>query len=256
MPRREKAVNDEQWTVTGEFGDDVREDLTQLVDLQNLDLEIAKLQKEVQEVPRAIADLEQHLIASRGAWDQARGSLASLEQLRRSKERDLEEVTAEQRKRQGRLFEIKTNQEYAAVLKEIETLKDRRSRLEDETLELFDQIEAAQGVVRDQEALFQEREKAFQHERAIKEMGLKRLQGEFGRLQEERERQANRMDPGLLQIYHRLLRSRGGVAVVPVKDGSCLGCYVALTPQTYNELRKGEVLISCANCQRILYWKG
>ncbi|MFQ5532703.1 MAG: zinc ribbon domain-containing protein [Candidatus Methylomirabilales bacterium] len=231
-------------------------ELTQLVDLQNLDLEIARLQREVQQVPVEIAALEQQLLSSRGAWDQSRDRLTALEQDRRSRERDLDEVTAEQRKRQGRLFEIKTNQEYAAVLKEIDGFKERRSKLEDEILELFDQIDVAQNAVREQEALFHEREKTFHRERTTKDEELRHLQSELDRLQDERRRQANRVESGLLQNYQRLLRSRGGVAVVQVKDGSCLGCYVALTPQTYNELRKGEVLISCANCQRILYWKG
>lgn len=234
----------------------MREDLAQVVDLQDLDLEIAGLQREVQRIPREVADGEQLLNSSRGAWDQARERLAALEQLRRRKERELEDVTAEQRKRQGRLFEIKTNQEYAAVLKEIEGLKERRSKLEDEILGTFDDIEAAQSAVRDESARFQEREKIFQQERTTKEGELRRLQGELERLQEERRRQANRVEASLLQTYQRLLRSRGGLAVVPVKDGSCLGCHVALTPQTYNELRKGEVFVSCANCQRILYWKG
>jgi len=235
---------------------DVREDLAQVVDLQDLDLEIAGLQREVQRIPREVTDGEQLLNSSRGAWDQARERLAALEQLRRRKEHELEDVTAEQRKRQGRLFEIKTNQEYAAVLKEIEGLKERRSKLEDEILGTFDDIEAAQSAVRDESARFQEREKIFQQERTTKEGELRRLQGELERLQEERRRQANRVEASLFQTYQRLLRSRGGLAVVPVKDGSCLGCHVALTPQTYNELRKGEVFVSCANCQRILYWKG
>lgn len=234
----------------------MREDLTQVVDLQHLDLEIARLQKEVQRIPREIADGEQLLSSSRGAWDQAREGLATAEQLRRRKERELEDVTAEQRKRQGRLFEIKTNQEYTAVLKEIEGLKERRSKLEDEILQIFDDIEAAQSTVREESARFQEREKIFQQERTTKEGELTRLQGELEHIQEERRRQANRVEPTLLQTYQRLLRSRGGLAVVPVKDGSCLGCHVALTPQTYNELRKGEVFLICANCQRILYWKG
>ncbi len=234
----------------------MREDLAQVVDLQNLDLEISRLQREVQKIPREIADWEQQLNSSRREWDEARERLSNCDQLRRRKERELEEVTAEQRKRQGRLFEIKTNQEYAAVLKEIEGLKERRSKLEDEILELFDQIEVAQGTVRNEEALFQEREKTFEQQRTAKEAELGRLQGELGRFQEDRRRHANRVEPGLLQMYDRLVRTRGGVAVAPVKDGSCLGCYVALTPQTYNELRKGEVLIACANCQRILYWKG
>jgi uncharacterized protein len=242
--------------VNRELGEDVREDLVQVVDLQNLDLEIAKIQREVQEIPREIADLEQQLQGSRRVWDQAREHLASLEQLRRRHERELEDVTVEQRRRQGRLFEIKTNQEYTAVLKEIEGLKERRSKLEDEILELFDQIESAQGAVRDEETRFREREKTCGQERTAREGELRRLRAELDRLQEERRRQAARVEPGLLQTYQRLLRSRGGIAVVQVKDGSCLGCHVGLTPQTYNELRKGDLLFTCANCQRILYWKG
>ena len=234
----------------------MREDLAQVMELQNLDLQIARLQREIEKIPREIAELEHGLASSRGAWEQARERLAALEQLRRSKDRELEDVMAEQRKRQGRLFEIKTNQEYAAVLKEIEGLKARSSKLEDEILELLDQIETAQGMVQDEAVLFQEREKAFEEKRSIREDELRRLQGEMGRIEEQRRRQVSRVEPGLLQIYQRLLRSRGGVAVAQVKDGSCLGCYVSLTPQTYNELRKGEILLSCANCQRILYWKG
>ncbi len=233
----------------------MREDLAQIVDLQDLDLEITRIQREVQDIPRDIAELEQELQRSRKMWDQARDHLASCEQLRRRHEIELEEVTAEQKKRQGRLFEIKTNQEYTAVLKEIEALKERRSKIEDEILELFDQIETAQGGVRKEERLFREREQRCEQERTAKEKELHRLEAELGRLQEERGRQAARVEPGLLQTYQRLLRSRGGVAVVPVKDGSCLGCHVALTPQTYYELRKGDVLFTCANCQRILYWK-
>ncbi|MFQ5988456.1 MAG: zinc ribbon domain-containing protein [Candidatus Methylomirabilales bacterium] len=233
----------------------MREDLTQVVDLQSLDLEIARLQKEVEKIPREIAESEQQLANSRGAWEQAREHLAALEQLRKTKERELEDVTAEQRKRQNRLVEIKKQHEYDAVRKEIDGLKERRSKLEDEILELFDQIEAAQAGVRSEEARFQAGEKMFNEQRTTKEGELKRLYEELGRLQEERGHQASLVEPGLLQTYQRLVRSRGGVAVVPVKDGSCLGCYVALTPQTYNELRKGDVLLSCANCQRILYWK-
>lgn len=234
----------------------MREDLAQIVGLQNLDLEIARIQREVEEIPREITELEQQLQTSRRVWDQAREHLASLEQLRRRHEQELEDVTAEQRKRQGRLFEIKTNQEYTAVLKEIEGLKERRSKLEDEILELLDQIEAGQGAVRNEEALFQEREKTCKQERTAREGELRRLQAELDRLQEERRRQVARVEAGLLQTYQRLMRSRDGIAVVAVRDGSCLGCYVGLTPQTYNELRRGDVLLTCANCQRILYWKG
>jgi uncharacterized protein len=242
--------------VNREPRDDVREDVAQVVELQTLDLEITRLQREVQKVPLEIAELEQQLQSSRQAWERARERHASIEQLRRRKERELEDLTAEQRRRQTRLFEIKTNQEYTAVLKEIDGFKERRSKLEDEILELFDQIEAAQGTLQDESARVREREAWFAQQRAAKDEDLKHVQSELERLMEERRRQASLLEPGMLQAYQRLLRSRGGIAVVPVKDGSCLGCHVALTPQTYHELRRGDVLITCANCQRILYWNG
>ena len=72
----------------------------------------------------------------------------------------------------------------------------------------------------------------------------------------ERAARARRIEAGLLQSYARLLKSRGGLAVVPVKDSNCGGCFVAITPQAHTEVRKGEALLTCANCQRILYWKG
>jgi predicted nucleic acid-binding Zn-ribbon protein len=234
----------------------MRVDLAQLVELQNLDLKIAEIQGAVHEIPKTIADMERRFIASRKELDEAKEAMAQLEKSRRLKEGELKQVEQQVKERQGRLWEIRKNEEYQAVLKEIEILKGRQSTLEEEILMLFDRTEEAGKIVAAREAEFKAREADFHRDRMVKEGELKRLQEEFHQLQEERGRQVQQVEPGLFHTYQRLLRSRGGVAVVSVKDGSCLGCYVALTPQTYNELRKGETFITCANCQRILYWTG
>lgn len=234
----------------------MRADLAQLVELQTLDLKIAETQAALQEIPTLIADMERQFLASRKGLDEAKETLGQLERSRRLKEGELKQVEQQVKERQGRLWEIRKNEEYQAVLKEIEALKAKQSTLEEEILILFDRAEEAGRTVTAREAEFKAREGEFHRDRMVKEGELKRLQEELARLQAERRRQVGQVEPGLFQTYQRLLRSRGGLAVVSVKNGSCLGCYVALTPQTYNELRKGESLITCANCQRILYWTG
>jgi predicted nucleic acid-binding Zn-ribbon protein len=186
----------------------------------------------------------------------ARGGYTGLEKTRRLKEGELKQVEEQVKGKQARLWEIKKNEEYSAVLKEIELLKATRSALEEEILLLFDQIEEASRTVAAREGELKEQDAEFARLRAAKEAELARLQEEVAAFTKERAGRARRIEAGLLQSYARLLKSRGGLAVVPVKDSNCGGCFVALTPQTHTEVRRGEALLTCANCQRILYWKG
>jgi predicted nucleic acid-binding Zn-ribbon protein len=200
--------------------------------------------------------LESRLQSARDAREAARGGYTGLEKTRRLKEGELKQVEEQVKGKQARLWEIKKNEEYSAVLKEIELLKATRSALEEEILLLFDQIEEASRTVAAREGELKEQDAEFARLRAAKEAELARLQEEVAAFTKERAGRARRIEAGLLQSYARLLKSRGGLAVVPVKDSNCGGCFVALTPQNHTEVRRGEALLTCANCQRILYWKG
>lgn len=231
-------------------------EVEELIALQELDRRIVALEGAARAIPPLIQELESRVQGARGAREAAREGHAQLEKARRLKEGELKQVEEQTREKQARLYEIRKNEEYSAVLKEIELLKAKRSALEEEILLLFDRIEEAGRTVAAREAELREREADFARLRAAKQAELDRLQQEIGEFTRRRAGQARRIETGLLQSYTRLLKSRGGLAVVPVKDGCCSGCFVALTPQTHNEVRKGEVLVTCANCQRILYWKG
>ena len=231
-------------------------EVEELLALQELDQRMATLEATARAIPPLIQELEGRLQASRGAHAAAREAHAQLEKTRRLKEGELKQVEEQAKEKQARLWEIRKNEEYSAVLKEIELLKAKRSALEEEILLLFDQIEEASRTVAAREGELREREAESTRLRAAKEAELARLQQGMGEFTRQRAGQARRIEAGLLQSYSRLLKSRGGLAVVPVKDGSCGGCFVALTPQAHTEVRKGEALMTCANCQRILYWKG
>lgn len=227
--------------------------LEELIELQRLDQAVARLEGEARQIPLQIAALEADLVRARGAWDQAKATGAALAKERRERERELDEEAANQRKRQGRLFEIKTNQEYSAVLKEIEQLKEKISGLETRILELMDEQEQAAKRVAEAEAASRAAEAVHRGQREAREKELAQLQAQLAGLQKARKQTAAKVDRELYQTYARLMQIRAGTAVVPVRDGSCAGCFVALPPQVCAEVRHNERRITCPHCERILY---
>ena len=229
--------------------------LDKLLELQKLDLRIARLEVEEREIPQQIQALQSRLSGAKAGLDQAKATADQIQKERRAKERELDEATQQVKKKQARLFEIKTNEEYTAVLKEVESLKEKSSKLETEVLELLERADGLAKTVADAEKEFKAAEALHQKERTEKETQLAKLKQDLASLKEARKGQASRLDSALLQQYARLQKTRGD-AVVAVKDGSCTGCGIALTPQTYNEVRRNDRMFTCGSCNRILYFAG
>ncbi|MBI2902850.1 MAG: hypothetical protein HYY12_04595 [Candidatus Methylomirabilis oxyfera] len=231
-------------------------ELERLIELQRLDSEIAELEAAAAAIPGLIHAIEAQQVRAKATLDAATAETDRMMKLRRQKERELEEVTDQLKKRQGRLFEIKTNQEYSAVLKEIEGLKQKVSALEEEILVLLDQIEEAVKARAEEEQRARSSEAEALRDTQQKDAELRQLRSRLAELQGARKGRSKNVESSLLQQYLRLIKSRAGLAVAPARDGSCEGCHVALTPQLYNEVRRNEEILTCERCGRILYWKG
>ena len=75
------------------------------------------------------------------------------------------------------------------------------------------------------------------------------------RLTGERDAVASTVPAGVLDLFHRVARSRGGVAVAQVQDAMCLVCHVKLRLQLYADLKRNEEIVQCPACNRILYYE-
>lgn len=232
------------------------QDLEQLIQLQGVDAEIALLDGAIATIPGQIRVMEQQLVQAKAALDAAKAEVEQLQKTRRQKERDLDEAGRELKRRQGRLFEIKTNQEYTATLKEVEGLKQKISTLEEEILFNLDDTDSAVKIRNQEEEKVRIVQAEFLRNKQQREDELRKLQDRLSLLRKTRERRSGNVETSLLQLYLRLLRSRAGLAVANTTGRSCEGCHVALTPQLYNEIRRNEAIRTCEGCGRILYWKG
>jgi predicted nucleic acid-binding Zn-ribbon protein len=179
-----------------------------------------------------------------------------LEKERRQKEGRLNAEQEKIKRAEGRMFEVKTNKEYQALLSEIEAIKEATSQEEEEILQIMDEIDELKKKLskREKEVAITlekiEGERKLVQERIAKgDLGLKRQT-------ERREVLSKQLDSSLFKLYNMLKEKRQGVGVVNVKNETCQGCFVNIPPQMYIEVQRNSDLIRCPNCNRILYWDG
>ena len=179
-----------------------------------------------------------------------------LEKERRQKEGHFNAEQEKIKRAEGRMFEVKTNKEYQALLSEIEAIKEANNQEEEEILQVMDEIDELRKKL-----LKREREVAITLEKIEGEKKViqgRIAQGDLAlkRQTERREALSKQLDSNLFKLYNTLKEKRQGVGVVNVKNETCQGCFVNIPPQMYIDVQRNSDLIRCPNCNRILYWDG
>jgi len=181
--------------------------------------------------------------------------LDELEKERRKKERELESVEAKLAKYNTQLLSVKTNKEYTAMLHEIEQCKDEVSSLEEVILQLFDDLEDSQRLVKEEEHRVFKKKKIFEEEKSRIEAKLAEVTSNRDILILERKEIEKKINKELASEYHKLYEARKGLAIAGAKDGACTGCNLTLMPQLFQEIMTDEkVIFRCPNCHRILFY--
>ena len=229
-----------------------------LINVQALDTKIAALESEQARLPRQIEAVQAAVAQARDGVQTLKGRLDQNKKDTRAKEKDLEDAQVKRQKSEARLYEVKTNKEYSAVLVEIEEIKQEKAKIEEEVLSLMEMQERLAMEIRNAEASLKTGESQGREEEAQIRQRLAAVEAELQGLKGERESLSRDLPKDLLADYEKLLRPRGGLAVarvLPVDGGSiCGGCRMTLTPQCLQEVKQQSALLNCESCGRFLYW--
>lgn len=229
-------------------------ELETLVHLQEFDTRIAGLDAEAGRLPRQIEALHASVAEGRKTLEAGKARSDATRKELRAKEKDLDDISVKRSRSEARLYEVKTNTEYSAVLAEIETIKRQKAQAEEEMLALMERQETLAVDIRDAEARLKAREEQARGEEASLRAKLTAVEGELEVVRTERASLARELPRGVLGDYERIMRARGGVGIVPVTSvGVCGGCRMTIRPQAVQELR-GGTLLHCESCGRFLYW--
>jgi predicted nucleic acid-binding Zn-ribbon protein len=154
-----------------------------------------------------------------------------------------------------RLKEIKTQKEYLAVSKEISMARKLKIELEEKLIQKIGQVEELKVDITERQTNLAQLEANISEQKAEVQVKVDSLERDLAADQTAREEKTSLLPPAVVKRYGTLRQNRRGIAVVEARDGSCLGCNMNIPPQLYNTLFRGEELITCPHCQRMLVLK-
>jgi len=234
----------------------VNQELTTLIDLQGYDSRIATLEAEAARLPKQIEAIQASLAEAKKTVDAFKTKIDQTRKDLRTKEKDLEVHAVKRAKEESRLYEVKTNKEYSAVLLEIEEIKQIKAKTEEEILALMEMQERLAVDVKEAEARLKTREEQARQDEGVVRTKLAKVEQELGGVRGERATRARELPAGLLASYDRIMKARGGTAVASVTPSAiCGGCRMSIRPQALLELRNATGLMTCESCGRYLYWQ-
>jgi predicted nucleic acid-binding Zn-ribbon protein len=231
----------------------LREKLDALEALQAIDLEKADVLAEGAELPERRAEIEARLKEARRGYDEQRQRLEANERERRQLDQLLQMERDKVKKWEGRLGEIKTPREYAALNREIEIAKKQNEHANEQIKELTRVAgEIQKAMEAGEEALLEREEETLAKLKAIdgRQAEIDELLRSFDA---RRAEAAKAIDPQLLKRYDNIRKRRPGPAIALVVGGTCRGCHRNIPPQLALILARANSIESCPNCNRIIY---
>jgi uncharacterized protein len=232
----------------------VHPDLKTVIDLQQVDSRLAELASQITAVPSRIQAIETQLNDSLRAHEARTLRLSANQKERRDLEGDVKVVEERISKHKDQLYQVKTNEQYRAMQKEIGGEDDKIRQIEDRILEKMEEAEGLQKLVQEAAARLDEEQVRVAGEKKRLETGRLSAEAERTELLARRSVLADGLNAAVRDTYERVRRGRQGIAVAEVRDGFCTACNVRLRPQSYNEVRTGQGIVTCESCSRILYY--
>ena len=230
-------------------------EIENLVHLQKIDDQIRAIETRLRAIPKEIAALEKEIATERKNLDDASAALAEAQKIHRANESALSATEEKVRKYRDQLMNVKTNDEYRMMQKQIESAQGEVGEIEDKILQGYDLIKdleerkkARQKELEKGQTEISGMERELQAERA-------KLESELAGRRSSREEILKGIPSDLFEDYERIAKARGGIAMAEASDERCQVCMVRMRPQVFQELRLGTKILHCESCRRILYFQ-
>src|SRR4029077_12052189 len=228
-------------------------DLERLIELEKVDREAARLTEEVATLPKRVAAIEAKLAEHKAAVEKAKAQIKSNEASRRQLETDIKGFQEKIAKYRSQSSSVKTNDEYRALMHEVEFAEKQISGCEDKILELMSGLENEEKALKVAEAELKTESADVEKEKADARVRTAEDEKLLAGLKEQRETIRSTVNDSALAHYDRVMRQRKS-ALAEAREQKCMACFVMVRPQTWQEIRTNEQIITCNSCGRILYF--
>ena len=232
----------------------MKDKLLVLIQLQECDNRIAKVLQSKELAPLRIQKLEDELRTVENQFKADEDQLEAFRKDRRQLEREIQELDGKIEKSSAKLTQIKSNKEYTAALKEIDDIKTIKFQTEEKAIQMMETAEELERKCKGHKETLKSLKDQSEKDKDAVKTELLGLEKDLDALQKERSQLCCDFDQGLLKKYVFLRERKGGLAISSVVTGVCQTCHMGIPPQKFNELIRGNDLMTCPHCNRIIYW--
>jgi Zn-ribbon protein, possibly nucleic acid-binding len=213
------------------------------------------IERDVDEIPKALDAQMELLSRVKKSYAEKNEAFQAAEAKVRELRQQLAEAEASRENAEKQMDSISTQREYEALNKEIRDATDSEhgirkdlQREEHALAEVEESLRRDESMIKLQESEITEKSAKINDEKESK-------LGEIESLKKDEENASNGIDKDVLFKFERIIRSKQGLGIVPVKGYVCTGCYMILPAQFVNEVRSGNRIIFCPYCSRVLYYQ-
>ncbi|GHV52493.1 hypothetical protein FACS1894206_01350 [Deltaproteobacteria bacterium] len=228
--------------------------IAQLVALQRVDDEIFLFEQKKETAPREVQILRDEFTALQAEKDRIEDKMTHLREQAKRIDFDIDKDMGKLSKSKDKLMQVGNAREYHAMMREMDSLeKSNRSR-EEEKVTLVEEMERQNTAMADVNERYSAMEKDIQAKEESLDARLVEADKKLKVLGTERLDAGKDIPAPVLSRYEFIRQRLSHPVIVPVHEGICSGCNIAIPPQGYIELQKGAQILSCPNCQRLIYW--
>lgn len=228
-------------------------DLERLIELEKVDREITRLSDEVAALPKRVAAIEAHLADDKAAVEKAKTAIKVNEASRRKLEADIQGFQQKIVKYREQSSSVKTNDEYRALMHEVQFAEKEISGCEDKILELMISLENEEKALKAAETDLKAETAEVEKEKAEARTRTAEDEQQLTTLSQQRSELRSGVSESALAHYDRVMRQRK-TAIAEAREQKCQACFVRIRPQTWQEIRTNDQIITCSSCGRILYY--
>jgi predicted nucleic acid-binding Zn-ribbon protein len=229
-------------------------DLKMAIQLQDLDSRIRDLQHEVSSLPRHIAAIEKTLESHLRRVEADRAALAANQRERKQFEADIQAQEQKISKLKDQMLGAKTNDQYAAFKHEIEYCEKEIRKCEDRILDRMSESEPLEQNLKKAEAELGQEKQQVEAEKKTARDRTAVDKRQLDELKKQRAEITPAMTPAVYKEYERIRKTRKGIAVAEAVEGRCAACNMTMRLQFFQDLRRGDQVMYCETCGRILYY--
>jgi hypothetical protein len=229
--------------------------IEQLIMLQRLDDEILNLQQTIEDAPEKVTQIESRLETLRNQESELNDKIGMLNEQKRRLTEEIENDNTKIKKSKNKLMMVENSREYHAMMRETDNLEKTNRMREEEKLAVDEDLATQTNLLNSVQSEIARLEEELQDIKQNLQVKLDEARNRLEELRRKREETVAEIPKPILSRYEFIRSRLNNPVIVPVKQGVCNGCNISIPPQVFVELQKGEQILSCPNCQRLVFWE-